>query len=160
MSNTIKENNLEDFVVSDELINIWLKERFLSKGKTSPEQLTAEEIQEEIEEMRGTISNERLWAQTDAIHWENVANLEAYISRLKKFLEEAEKRNSTASGQGWRIVMVSEGGTKHHFIGGFKSEEEANNAAESYNWHFVDDNRFKWRLEVEEDNSTGEEFPQ
>ena len=53
--------------------------------------------------------------------------------------------------QEWRIVMVSEGGTKHHFMGGYKSEEDANAAAESYNWRYVDENRFEWRLEVEEE---------
>lgn len=53
----------------------------------------------------------------------------------------------------WKIVMVSEGGTKRDFLSGFASEAEANAAAEHEGWRFVDENRFEWRLEVEEDTS-------
>ena len=53
----------------------------------------------------------------------------------------------------WKIVMVSEGGTKRDFLSGFASEAEANAAAEHEGWRFVDENRFEWRLEVEEDAS-------
>ena len=51
----------------------------------------------------------------------------------------------------WKIVMVSEGGTKHDFRLDFATEAEAEQAAAEEGWHFVDENRFKWRLEVEED---------
>ena len=53
----------------------------------------------------------------------------------------------------WKIVMISEGGTKRDFLSGFASEAEANAAAEHEGWRFVDENRFEWRLEVEEDTS-------
>ena len=53
----------------------------------------------------------------------------------------------------WKIVMISDGGTKRDFLSGFASEAEANAAAEHEEWHFVDENRFEWRLEVEEDTS-------
>lgn len=53
----------------------------------------------------------------------------------------------------WKIVMVSDGGTKRDFLSGFASEAEANAAAEHEGWRFVDENRFEWRLEVEEDAS-------
>ena len=53
----------------------------------------------------------------------------------------------------WKIVMVSDGGTKWDFLSGFASEAEANAAAEHEGWRFVDENRFEWRLEVEEDTS-------
>ena len=53
----------------------------------------------------------------------------------------------------WKIVMISEGGTKRDFLSGFASETEANAAAEHEGWHFVDENRFEWRLEIEEDAS-------
>ena len=76
----------DEFVPDSEMINVWLENLFLSKGKTSPDQLTAEEIQEEIEETRVAISNERLWAHSDAIHWENVANLVAYLEELETIL--------------------------------------------------------------------------
>ena len=51
----------------------------------------------------------------------------------------------------WKIVMVSEGGTKHDFRLDFATEEEAEQAAAEEGWRFVDENRFEWRLEVEED---------
>ena len=53
----------------------------------------------------------------------------------------------------WKIVMISDGGTKRDFLSGFASEAEANAAAEHEGWRFVDENRFEWRLEVEEDTS-------
>ena len=58
----------------------------------------------------------------------------------------------------WKIVMVSEGGTKRDFLSGFASEAEANAAAEHEGWRFVDENRFEWRLEVEEDTSAAQDM--
>ena len=51
----------------------------------------------------------------------------------------------------WKIVMVSEGGSKHDFRLDFATEAEAEQAAAEEGWRFVDENRFEWRLEVEED---------
>jgi len=53
----------------------------------------------------------------------------------------------------WKVVMVSDGGTKHDFSSGYHTEEAAKNFAESENWHHVDENQFEWRLGVEEDSS-------
>lgn len=53
----------------------------------------------------------------------------------------------------WKVVMVSDGGTKRDFSSDFKSEAEAISAAEEADWHFVDENGFEWRLEVKEDLS-------
>lgn len=53
----------------------------------------------------------------------------------------------------WKVVMVSDGGTKRDFSSDFKSEAEAISAAEEADWSFVDENGFEWRLEVEEDLS-------
>ena len=58
----------------------------------------------------------------------------------------------------WKIVMISDGGTKQDFLSGFASETEANEAAEREGWRFVDENRFEWRLEVEEDTSAVQEM--
>ena len=58
----------------------------------------------------------------------------------------------------WKIVMISDGGTKRDFLSGFASETEANEAAEREGWSFVDENRFEWRLEVEEDTSAVQEM--
>ena len=51
----------------------------------------------------------------------------------------------------WKIVMVSEGGTKHDFRQDFATEAEAEQAAAEEGWRYVDENQFEWRLEVEED---------
>ena len=51
----------------------------------------------------------------------------------------------------WKIVMVSEGGTKHDFRQDFATEAEAEQAAAEEDWRYVDENQFEWRLEVEED---------
>lgn len=53
----------------------------------------------------------------------------------------------------WKVVMVSDGGTKRDFSSDFKSEAEAISAAEEADWYFVDENGFEWRLEVKEDLS-------
>ena len=53
--------------------------------------------------------------------------------------------------QTWKIVMVSEGGTKHDFRLDFATEAEAEQAAAEDDWRYVDENQFEWRLEVEED---------
>ena len=52
---------------------------------------TAEEIKAEIEEVKGTISNEKLWALTDDIHYENIAILEEYLEVLKEMLNDEEE---------------------------------------------------------------------
>ena len=53
--------------------------------------------------------------------------------------------------QSWKIVMVSEDGTKRDFRLDFSSEVEAERAAAEEGWRYVDENQFEWRLEVEED---------
>ena len=53
----------------------------------------------------------------------------------------------------WKVVMVSDGGTKRDFSQGFATEAEAEQFAADADWRFVDENQFEWRLEVEEDYS-------
>ena len=52
---------------------------------------------------------------------------------------------------GWKVVMVSAGGVKHDYRLDFATEAEAEQAAAEEGWRYVDENRFEWRLEVEED---------
>ena len=56
--------------------------------------------------------------------------------------------------QSWKIVMVSEGGTKHDFKMDFATEAEAEQFAADEDWRYVDENHFEWRLDVEEDLTT------
>ncbi|MCG4611521.1 YodL domain-containing protein [Anaeromassilibacillus senegalensis] len=53
----------------------------------------------------------------------------------------------------WKVVMVSDGGTKRDYSQGFATEAEAEQFAADADWCFVDENQFEWRLEVEEDHS-------
>jgi len=48
---------------------------------------TAEEIKAEIEEVKNTISNEKLWALADKIHCENIKVLEEYLEVLEIMLK-------------------------------------------------------------------------
>ena len=66
-------------MIMNETIKIWLEEL------GNP---TAEEIRAEIEEVEGTISNERLWAHENSIHEENIAILLEYLEILNKMLED------------------------------------------------------------------------
>ena len=53
----------------------------------------------------------------------------------------------------WKVVMVSDGGTKRDYSQGFATEAEAEQFAADADWRFVDENQFEWRLAVEEDHS-------
>ena len=54
----------------------------------------------------------------------------------------------------WKVVMVSDGGTKRDYSQGFATEAEAEQFAADADWRLVDENQFEWRLEVEEDHSS------
>ena len=56
----------------------------------------------------------------------------------------------------WKLVMVSDGGTRRDFIGGYDTEAEAEAVAEDIDWKVIDENEFEWRLEVDEDTSIAE----
>lgn len=51
----------------------------------------------------------------------------------------------------WKVVLESEGGTKHDFKLDFATEREAKQFASDMDWRYVDENQFEWRLAVEED---------
>lgn len=51
----------------------------------------------------------------------------------------------------WQIMMVSEGGTRQPYMGGFNSQEDAEVTCEDMNWEYADENHFVWSLEICED---------
>ena len=53
----------------------------------------------------------------------------------------------------WKVVMVSDGGTRKNYSQGFATEVEAEQFAADADWRYVDENQFEWRLEVEVDHS-------
>jgi hypothetical protein len=66
----------------NETVKIWIEEL------GTP---TIEKIKSEIEDVKGTIKNEKVWALSDDIHYENIENLEEYLEVLEEMLEEKEK---------------------------------------------------------------------
>lgn len=77
----------------------------------------------------------------------------AVIHEIAHSLLHSRSKEANEVTPSWKVVMVSEGGTKHDFSSGFKTEAEAKHFAEAENWRYLDENRFEWRLEVEEDLS-------
>ena len=75
----------------------------------------------------------------------------AAIHEIAHSLLHSRSKEANEVTPSWKVVMVSEGGTKHDFSTGFKTEAEAEHFAEAENWRYLDENRFEWRLEVEED---------
>jgi hypothetical protein len=73
---TILDEIEEEFKMN-ETVKIWIEEL------GNP---TKEEIKAEIEEVKGTISNEKLWALSDDIHYENIKVLEEYLEVLEDML--------------------------------------------------------------------------
>jgi len=62
----------------NETIKIWLEKL------GTP---TKEKVLEEIEEVKGTIENERIWAKAENIHYENIKVLTEYLEKLNEILE-------------------------------------------------------------------------
>ena len=77
----------------------------------------------------------------------------AAIHEIAYSLLHSHSKETNGLTPSWKVVMVSEGGTKRDFSSGFKTEAEAKHFAEAENWRYLDENRFEWRLEVEEDLS-------
>jgi hypothetical protein len=74
------------------MINTW-KTRLLEENNVTDISKVSENVLiNTIEDVQGTISNERLWAHADPIHNENIANLEAYLEILTS---EVKKRHRT-----------------------------------------------------------------
>lgn len=68
-------NDLKETV--SETVSIWLDDL------GNP---TKEDIENEIEDIKGTISNECLWALADDIHYENIKEHEEYLQVLEIML--------------------------------------------------------------------------
>lgn len=82
-----------------------------------------------------------------------VQTVSAAIHEMAHALLHNRAKDAEEPAPSWKVVMVSEGGTKHDLSAGFQSEEAAEKFAESEGWRYLDENQFEWRLEVEEDLS-------
>ena len=83
----------------NETVQIWLDDLLETTGKVTLEELTADEIRAEIEEVEGTISNERLWElgydgeEPLNPHTDNIMILMEYLDVLNGMLADKEVRS-------------------------------------------------------------------
>ena len=94
--------------------------------------------------------NQRIAVRTGMSEVQTVC---AAIHEIAHSLLHSRSKEANEVTPSWKVVMVSEGGTKHDFSSGFKTEAEAKHFAEAENWRYLDENQFEWHLEVEEDLS-------
>lgn len=86
-----EEINPDALYNTDELIGIWFNSLLEATGKVSVEDLTCEEIKAEIDEIKGTINNERMWALSDSMHSGNIVALSEYLNELNVLLEKVSQ---------------------------------------------------------------------
>lgn len=84
--------DLLDEATAEETINIWLDMLLESTGKSNVDELTAEEIRAEIEEVEGTIQNEEITlGLPNSFAEENIKTLVKYLSTLTTILMNKEE---------------------------------------------------------------------
>ena len=71
--------------IENETVKIWLDNLLEEKNKMSVEELTAEEIETEIKETKGSIDNFSIWGDKHAI-----VDCEEYIDLLEEMLNKKE----------------------------------------------------------------------
>lgn len=83
-------------MIYNETVQIWIDDLVERTGCDTIEQLTQEEILAEVEEVRGTISNERIWElgydgeEPINPHTENIMVLIEYLEVLDEMLKNKE----------------------------------------------------------------------
>jgi glutathionyl-hydroquinone reductase len=82
---------LIDDACIEETIQIWLDNLLEATGKSSVDELTAEEIRAEIDEMRGTIRNEECLIGVYEFAEENLKQMFKYLERLEEMLNNKEE---------------------------------------------------------------------
>ena len=86
-----EENRTPNAIFNNtELIKIWLTMLLQKYNKRFTIHLTQDEINNEIDEVKSTIENEKIWAEVDSIHESNISSLNAYLNVLYEILKEKE----------------------------------------------------------------------
>lgn len=76
----------------EETVNIWLDALLEATDKSDVNDLTAEEIRKEIDEVKGTISNEAITlGLPGSFAEENIRTLKAYLKVLEEMLNDKEE---------------------------------------------------------------------
>ena len=83
--------DLADEAETEEMIGYWLEQLLETTGKSNVEELTAEEICAEIEEIKGTIRNEEIVLGISEFAEKNIEQFEAYLEVLEKMLNNKEE---------------------------------------------------------------------
>lgn len=83
--------DLMDEAVTEEMIECWLDQLLESTGKSSLDELTAEEIRVEIDDIEGTISNESIVLGISEFAEKNIEQYEAYLKVLEEMLKNKEE---------------------------------------------------------------------
>ena len=95
MNENVKINS-EAIFEDTEMINIWFGMLLRNCGKRFVNELSISEIKAEIEEIKGTIENEQLWALAEPIHEGNVSTLKMYLDKLYEILNRLIEYNNQA----------------------------------------------------------------
>ena len=83
--------DLMDEAVTEENIEIWLDQLLESTGKSNVDELTAEEIRAEIDDIKGTIRNEEIVLGISEFAEENIKQFEVYLEVLEEMLNNKEE---------------------------------------------------------------------
>lgn len=81
---------LIDDAETEEMIGYWLEQLLDSFGKSNVNELTSEEISIEIDDIKGTISNESIVLGISEFAEDNIKQYEAYLRVLEEMIESKE----------------------------------------------------------------------
>ena len=85
-------SDLANEAVIDEMCSSWIGQLLERLDKDSIEDLTIEDLRDEIEEIHGTIENESILIGVSEFAEENIKQFKAYIEYLEALIEEKEER--------------------------------------------------------------------
>lgn len=83
--------DLMDDAETEEIIGYWLEQLVASFGKSNVDELTAKEIGIEIDDIKGTISNELIVLGISEFAEQNIKQYEAYLKVLEEMLKNKEE---------------------------------------------------------------------
>ena len=82
--------DLLDEADTEEMIDCWLDQLLEVTGKSSVDELTAEEILVEIDDIKGTISNESIVLGISEFAEQNIKQYKTYLEKLEEMLKNKE----------------------------------------------------------------------
>lgn len=82
--------DLADDAETEEFIACWIDQLLEATSKPNVDELTAEEVCAEIDDIKGTISNEEIVLGISEFAEKNIARYKAYLERLEEMLKTKE----------------------------------------------------------------------